>query len=160
LARRAVLSMITAAVAGCSVRPLYGSAFGPGDEPPRRIALTPMPGRDGFIFREAMRRRFVLDADAPMVLTVDLALAQRGVALTRVGDTTRLNIDGTARFTLATADGGAPPLTGEVRTFIGYSTLASPYATRVARDAAEERAIRDLAERIFTQIAVQGDSAT
>lgn len=155
LARRAVLATSVSLLCGCAVRPLYGPTTAAEGAPPRSLALTTPSGRDGYLFREAMRRRFDLDADAADRLMVELQIEEVGVALTRAGDTTRFNIDGLAFYTLTSAEDGEASLTGRVRSFSGYSTLASPYATRVARDAATERVISDLAERVFAAIAVR-----
>jgi LPS-assembly lipoprotein len=145
--------------ASCTVRPLYGPVEEGATDPPRLIALSPIGGRNGYLFREALRRRFTLDDTASARLQVDLDIEQRGLAITRVGDTTRFNIDGTARFVL-TRDGETEPMTGVLRSISGYDTLESPYATRVARDAAEARVINDLAERLFAQIALRSARRT
>jgi LPS-assembly lipoprotein len=155
LDRRTLLAGLLCMAGGCTLRPLYGPTATAPDAPPRRVALTAISGREGFLFREALRRRFELDDSAPDRLEVDLDIRQRGIAITTLGDTTRFNIDGTARFVF-TRTGDQPPLTGTVRSISGYDTLESPYATRVARDAAEERVIGDLAERLFARIALQG----
>jgi LPS-assembly lipoprotein len=157
--RRSLLLAMGVMASGCTLRPLYGPAATDAAGPPRRVALAPMSGRQGYLFREALRRRFALDQEAPSVLTVALDVRERGVAITTLGDTTRFNIDGTAQFVLVVPGDDTEPLTGTVRSFSGYSTLASPYATRVAREAAEERVIGDLAERVFAQIAVRGPTA-
>lgn len=153
--RRAALLGLLAAVGGCTLRPLYGPQPGGAAPGRERLALQPLPGREGYIFREALARRFVLDPGAPLVLTVNLSLRQIGLAISRQGDVSRVNIEGTARFALVDRDGGAPPIEGSVRSISGTSTLASAYATRVAREAAEERVLTDLAERVFAQIAVR-----
>ena len=159
--RRALLLGAVAALAGCTVRPLYGPASAGGGGVAREsVALQPLPGRDGYVFREALARRFELEPTAPLLLTVDLSLRQIGLSISREGDTGRFNVEGTARFALVDRRGGVAPLEGTVRSVSGYSTLASAYATRVAREAAEERVLSDLAERLFAQIAVRRSAAT
>jgi LPS-assembly lipoprotein len=158
--RRALLLGALAATAGCTLRPLYGPQGATGTAAREALALGPLSGRNGYVFREAIGRRFLLDPGAPLVLTVDLAVRQTGLAISREGDIGRFNIEGTARFALRDRQGEAPLLEGSVRSISGYSTLASAYATRVAREAAEERVLTDLAERVFAQIAVRRSAAS
>ena len=159
--RRLLLLGGVAALAGCTLRPLYGPASAGGREAAQEaVALNPLSGRDGYVFREALARRFRLDPTAPLVLTVDLSLRQIGLSISRQGDIGRFNVEGTARFALVDRRGGVAPLEGTVRSVSGYSTLASAYATRVAREAAEERVLQDLAERMFAQIAVRRSASS
>jgi LPS-assembly lipoprotein len=151
--RRALLLALAASAGACTLRPLYGPASGGASAAPKRIALSSGGGRPGYLLREAMRRRFTLDDSAPDRLNVDVQISSRDLAVTTQGDTTRINLDGTARFTL-TREGSPEPVSGAVRSVAGYDTLGSPYAARVARDAAEERVIHDLADRLFAQIAL------
>lgn len=153
--RRALLLAAVATTAGCTLQPLYGRSGATGTVERDRIALEALPGRDGYIFREAIGRRFILDTAAPTALRVDLSLRQTGLAISREGEIGRFNIEGTARFVLRERGGDGDTLEGSVRSISGYSTLASAYATRVAREAAEERVLTDLAERVFAQIAVR-----
>lgn len=157
--RVAIFLLVVSSSIACTVRPLYGPNEHEQTSPPQHIALGAIGGRDGYLFREALRQRFTLDDTAPARLQVDLNIQRRGLAITRLGDTTRFNIDGTVRFAL-TRDGQTEPLTGSIRSISGYDTLESPYATRVARDAAEARVIHDLAERLFAQIVLRSAQGT
>ena len=152
--RNAVFILLASTGASCTVRPLYSPAEDDSTDTPRRVALGSLEGRNGYLLREALRHRFDLDDTVNTRLEFKLNIDQRGLAITRLGDTTRFNIDGTARFVL-TRDGETEPVTGAVRSISGYDTLESPYATRVARDAAEARVINDLADRLFAQIALR-----
>jgi LPS-assembly lipoprotein len=155
--RRALLAGAVAALAGCTLRPLYGTA--PTGEAQRRVALGGVSGREGYLFREALARRFTLDPEARDQLDVTLTLNTVGLAISRVGDITRVNVEGLARYRLTDRQGERPPLEGTVRAISGYSTLASAYATRVAADDAVERVSAELAERVFTQVAVRSAAA-
>lgn len=139
---------------GCRIEPLYMRGEGP-DAVPRAVDLAFIPGRRGDVFRRALARRIRLTPEARHGLTVELAIAERGLAITRAGDVTRYNLDGTARFALDDRTGAAPPLEGQVRAVVGYSALVSPFATRVAEEDAEERVLTALADRVFAQIAVR-----
>ena len=154
--RRRLLAALAGLLAGgCSVRPLYVETGGADGAARQAVALGPLSGREGYVFREALERRFTLDPEARHLLEVTIALRPLGLAITRVGDVTRYNVEGTARYVLTDRRGETPPLEGTVRSVSGYSTLASAYATRVARDDAEARVLADLAERVFTQVAVR-----
>lgn len=155
--RRALLAAAVAALAGCTVRPLYGPAA--GAEAPRRVALGGVGGREGYLFREALARRFALDPEARDQLDVTLSLNTVGLAISRIGDITRVNVEGFARYRLTDRAGERAPIEGTVRAVSGYSTLASAYATRVAADDAVARVAAELAERVFTQVAVRSAAA-
>lgn len=138
---------------GCRVEPLYGRDDQP-DAVPRAVDLAFIPGRRGDVFRRALGRRIRLTPEARHGLTVDLAIAERGLAITRAGDVTRYNLDGTASFVLDDRTGEAAPVEGQVRAVVGYSALLSPFATRVAQEDAETRVLAALADRVFARIAV------
>lgn len=158
--RRGLLLGAAAALAGCTLRPLYGPTGAEGGSALGALALGPLSGRNGYLFREAMARRFDLDSAAPLLLTVDLSLRQTGLIISREGDINRVNVQGTARFILRDRSVDEQPVEGTVRSVSSFSTLASPYATRVAREAAEARVVADLAERVFAQIALRRGSVT
>ena len=66
---------------------------------------------------------------------------------------TRFDVIGRADFTLRERAGGAARLEGVARSVSAYSTLATPYATRIAAQDASRRVAEDLAERVFAQLA-------
>lgn len=154
--RRQALVLLAAVLGtGCTVRPLYVETGGSDGAAKPVVALASLSGRNGYLFREALGRRVTIDSEARHQLDVAVGLRQLGLAITRVGDVTRYNVEGTARFVLTDRQGAEAPLEGTVRSVSGYSTLASAYATRVARDDAEARVLGDLAERVFAEIAVR-----
>lgn len=158
-ARRRALRLLAAAACGglagaCGFRPLYGEQDGAAGSLRGEVAVSGADGRLGFHFRDRLRRR--LDdprPDAAFTLEVALSLRDEGLAITRQDDVTRISLFGEARWRLARGRDGAEMAAGAVTSSSGYSTLASPYATRIARRDAERRVAEDLAERVFARLA-------
>jgi len=158
-ARRRALRLIAGAAAagglsGCGFQPLYGEQGGAAGALRGEVAVSGADGRLGFQFRDRLRRR--LDdprPEAAFTLTVALSLSDEGLAITRQDDVTRFSVTGEARWRLARGRDGAEIAAGAVASSSGYSTLASPYATRIARRDAERRVAEDLAERVFARLA-------
>jgi len=158
-ARRRALRLIAGAAAagglsGCGFQPLYGEQGGAAGALRGEVAVSGADGRLGFQFRDRLRRR--LDdprPEAAFTLAVALSLSDEGLAITRQDDVTRFSVTGEARWRLVRGRDGAEIAQGVVTSSSGYSTLASPYATRIARRDAERRVAEDLAERVFARLA-------
>lgn len=151
--RRALALLAGGLLAGCGFQPLYGEQGGVAGGLRGEVAVSGADGRLGYHFRNRLRRR--LDdprPDAAFTLTVALSVSDEGLAITRQDDVTRISVTGEARWRLARR-GDGEEAEGVVRSTSGYSTLASPYATRIARRDAERRVAEDLAERVFARLA-------
>jgi LPS-assembly lipoprotein len=158
LARRGALALLLLA-GGCGFRPLYapdergGALWG-------QVRLEGVEGREGYHFRQALRRRLGEPAaDADYTLTVSLSFDERGIAITPTDDITRIDVLGEARYALTPAGAEAPAMQGVARSVSAYNTLANPYATRVAADDAVRRVAEDLATRVFLRIAAEDGAA-
>ncbi len=157
--RRRALALLAGAAtagltAGCGFQPLYGEQNGAAGALRGEVAVGGADGRLGYHFRERLRRR--LDdprPDAGFTLEVALSLSDEGLAITRQDDVTRFSVTGEARWRLVRQSDGGAAAEGVARSTSGYSTLASPYATRIARRDAERRIAEDLAERVFARLA-------
>ncbi|MFN3613019.1 MAG: LPS assembly lipoprotein LptE [Rubrimonas sp.] len=148
--RRALLLGATA-VAGCGFRPLHGAGTGLRG----RVTLDGPQGRNGFAFREQMRRNLGDPApDAPYRLITTLSYEEEGVAISRRDDITRYDVTATAQYRLVRAADGVEIDAGAVRAVSAYSTTAAPYATRIAERDTETRLAANLADRVHARISV------
>jgi len=160
--RRAVLAalMLAPALAGCGYQPLYGTAFVGADgavaEKLRAVDIGLIPGRVGqevrneLIFKETGGRE-------PLPPKYHLEIAVReSVQATLVniqgsasGDIYQLNAD----FKLINSADQKVLLTSRAWTQAQYQQEVSTYANVRARRDAEDRAAREVADSIRTQVA-------
>ena len=144
-------------LSGCGFAPLYGDGT-PAAALHGQIAVAPLDGTPGFALHERLTERLG-DATVPRWrLVTSLDIASSGAALTQENVTTRFDVTGTADFTLAPAAGGPPVLTGSVRAVTSYSAPASEtssaFASEIARQDAQDRVARALADKIVLRLAV------
>lgn len=85
-------------------------------------------------------------------LAYALETRRRPVGITPGGLTTRVQIEGLARFTLIAAATGAELLSGRVEGFTAYSTTGSAVAALAAAEAAEARLMRILADQVVGRL--------
>ena len=151
--RRALAALAaTVATAGCGFRPVYGSGSGRAFE--RRIRVAEPPGRRGYFYARALRRRLgEAGPDATLTLETRLSFAERATAITVEDDVTRFDILGAAAWRLSERGDAAAIAEGEAEAATAYNTLARPYATRTAERDAERRLAEELAARVFLELA-------
>lgn len=154
--RRAVLlglgAGLGAALAGCGYRPLL--APGDGGLAAVSLKLDAPGGRNGYAFRERWRRLAGAPKPSPAFrIEAGFTLSETGLAITDDEKTTRYDVVGDLRFSLYRAGEAEPVERGTLRAISAYSTLARPYATRIARRDVERRVARELAERLFVRLA-------
>lgn len=141
----------------CGFHPLYGGAgSGPGGAL-ASIAVEPIPERVGYELRNNLID--LLNAKAsPQGAAYRLKITYReesvGVAIRPNASITRYNYTLIAHYDLFPAGSTTPEKSGDVRSLTAYNVASSPYATvTVSRDA-DNRAVRDVAERVRTELAV------
>ncbi|WP_175478965.1 LPS assembly lipoprotein LptE [Rubrimonas cliftonensis] len=151
--RRALIASVVALSLGpsCGFTPLHGEA---SEGLRGRVALENSRSRVDFAYRERLGRRLgEASGDAEYTLSTEIAIEEIGLAITPDDATTRYDVTGRARYVLRRRGDGAEIAKGEARSATAYSTLASPYATRIAERDARRRVAVDLADRVFTQLA-------
>lgn len=158
LARRGVvLGLAAGMLFGCGFQPLYAPGA-PATAMLGEIEVAVIEGEPGFAMRERLTERLGPAHAAEYRLVATLDLKRTGVALTQQDYTTRYNVTGISEFQLVPVGGGAPVLTGEVRSFTGYSApdseTASAFASASAERDAELRLARTLADEIIMRLAV------
>lgn len=150
ISRRLFAAGALLGLGACGFRPLHqggGGSF--------HVALSGESGRLGRHFRESWRRLAGETGDAPLwLLEVDLAFSDREVAISDDDNVTRYDVIGKVGYKLVRAqDEERTADEGVISAESAYSTLGTPYATRVARRDVEKRVAQELAERLFATLA-------
>ena len=147
------------ALSGCGFRPLYGDpeGFGPVADELASIDVGVIADRPGQLLRTFLIQRLNPNgrpADPAYTLQVGLEERTTNLGIQRDDTATRSNLRIEAVYTLtSTADGQAVYLnTTEVIT--SYNILNDQFATVVAERSAQEGALRELSERIRTDLAL------
>jgi LPS-assembly lipoprotein len=161
--RRRVLSLVAASpllVAGCGFEPLYGTGS-PAGGMEGRVEVAAIDGDAGFTMRERLTERLGEDGQPTHRLTVDLALRQVESGITQQSEIVTYSVIATADIRLAPLAGGPPVLVERLTQQTAYtapvSSTSFAYASRVARQDAERRLARTLADRIVMRLAVTAE---
>jgi len=159
-AARLLLGAATAVVvAGCGFQPLYGPGTRNAEvtESLASVQVEPLRDRAGQQMHNFLRDR--LNPHGQPVspnyrLQVQLTEKLRELGVRRDETATRANLRMDADFTLLSADGQTPLLTGRSSSTSSYDILTNPFATTVSEDTARERALREVADDIQTRLAL------
>lgn len=150
--RRAALFALLALPA-CGFRPLYGPEGGArgliGS-----IALDPVPGRLGFLFRQSFEAEAGVARTPRYRLAVTIEIEEESRAIAQDAAITRFNLTALGRFALTPVGTAEPVFDGQARAFTAYNATAAPFPTRVAKRDAERRITEELARRILSGISV------
>jgi LPS-assembly lipoprotein len=155
----ALAGLALLALAGCGFEPLYAekdNGGGPMREMSRIKVLT-ISERTGQILRNNILERINIRGQPTQpayLLDVRLHTRTQGAAVRRDESYSRRNYYASARYYLLSPDGKTIYNRGEVRSFTSFNIFQSRYATNAAQDDAQERAMRDLAEKIRTSLAL------
>lgn len=147
---RRVLLLGLFGLAGCGFTPIYGSGT------VQRGAFSFEADKTVIGFRLAGRlaERLGATQSPKYVIKTTIRTSQRAAAITEEGDTSRLNIIGTATWSLIDIAAGTQAATGEVQSFTSYAATGSTVATQTARDDAGDRLAVILADLIVTRVLV------
>lgn len=154
LRRSALLGLV--ALGGCGFAPIYGD----GEALRGQFAFETSESVAGFYLRGRLEERLGVGADPRFRLTVTQSNSVQTAAITSDGDITRLNIIGTAKWTLSDALTGTQVEAGEVQTFTGYAATGSTTATQAAADDANRRLSVSLADMIVTRLLALSQTLT
>ena len=148
---------------GCGFHPLYGDAGG-GAVEPRMRAIFVEPVSDlsvantGYDLRNAMIDTLDSNNDAALYrLKMTFSETTQGIALQTNASITRYNDTLTVNYELTDATSGAVLTKGVETGLSGYNVVSSPYASLVAQQDADRRAVKDIAERIRIDLGVWFD---
>jgi LPS-assembly lipoprotein len=145
--------------AGCNLRPLHARRE-TGDVNTALAAITVETPRSslGRLMREELEVALnPAGVTAPAVYTVDVQLERFSDALAIQLDdtTTRYNLIISARYQLRRRVDNAVVYRSAARRVASYNVVRAPYATLVAEQDAERRAVAELAQEIRTRLAIQ-----
>ena len=148
--RRAALAAL-AALAGCGFAP----ALAPGWR--GRVAVEAPDTRAGFALRGRLLDRLgAPGGDAPYRLRVALAVEPEVAAVDPAQITTRLRLEGAARYVLREAATGRERLAGTARAFAAYDATGTSVSLGASARDAEERLATILADRITARLLAAG----
>lgn len=155
--RRLLLAWLLG-LGGCGLQPIYGR-----DEAQKvlpvlaSIDVTQLYGRRGQYLRG-----YLLDelnptgTQRPLDYQLDLVLSEESNALAIQLDNTptRVNLALGAVFTLRRRSDGAVVFDSAVRRIVSYNVRSDPYTTLITEQDAEQRAAREVARQIRTQLSL------
>lgn len=160
--RRLVLRGLAAAglaslTAACGYQPLYGGGRRGGKVTSElaKVYVPPIAERYGQIMRNEMEQSIAAAGqNQPKLYTlaVRVTRSSSSLGIQKDATATRANIAITASYTLTKGD--AVVFRGNETSLASYNILYDQYATLVSEENAEERAARDLAERIIQRVSL------
>lgn len=158
--RRIVLAgLASAGLSACGFTPAYGPAGGAG-RLQGQVGVNAPATRAGFLILQRLEERLGRGDGGPLVLNVRVETDESFVGVTEGDETTRVQLFGTADWTLQRAgDGpGTRVATGKSQNFTGYSTTGSTVATQAAARDALERLMTILADQIVEELLIDADT--
>jgi len=148
--RRSVL--LGALVLGaCGFTPVYGPG-GPADGLRGRIAYDEPFDRAGFDFVRQLEERLGLPTSPSWRLSASIRRSQERIAVTSEGVANRFQILGSVDYALREIGSNRTVTSGSVENFVSYSATRTAVATRAARDDAEARLMRILADQVAAEL--------
>ncbi|GGC29491.1 hypothetical protein GCM10011371_16290 [Novosphingobium marinum] len=149
---------IAFALSGCGLKPMY--AGGGSGEVARGLAavdVAAIPGRSGWLVRNALRDRLGAAGDATARYRLDVRLDDtlEGFALLSDDTIGRERRALRARYQLVDLADGTIVLDATAGSDAGIDVVSSEYATIAAEQTALENLARDVADRIVTQVALE-----
>jgi len=142
---------------GCGLQPMY--AGGSSAAVARGLAgvdVPPIPGRAGWLLRNALVERFEAGSDASPAYRLDVRIDDTLQALGVLNDDTvsRERRILRTRYQLVDLESGEILLDATAGSDAGIDVVSSEYATIAAEQTALENLSKEVAERMVTQIAL------
>jgi LPS-assembly lipoprotein len=142
---------------GCGFAPMYGEGA-PARQMTGRVEIGVIEGAAGFAMRERLTERLGEAADPTHRLAVDLELRTVASGITRRNDIVTYSVIGTTSFRLIPLGTTEPVLRDRLTAQTAYtapvSKTSTAFASEAARQDAELRLARLLADRVVMRIAV------
>lgn len=153
-----ILLVATLAVSACGFRPLYAGHGSEGSISGQSIAVDNIPGRSGYMLRQALLRDLAIGlpgVESGAVLTVTLDERVERATLLPDGAVSRSYYTATGDYVLQTIDG---PIIGNAESQVPFAATQSPYTDVSAQSYAAERAMEELARTIVDRLRIQVQS--
>ncbi|MGP9790595.1 LPS assembly lipoprotein LptE [Roseinatronobacter sp. NSM] len=150
--RRQVLGMLAVLpLAACGFTPAYAPG-GAGLALRGQVRAADPTDSRGFDFVAALEERLGRPASPRYDLDYDISLSERGSARVAGVGETRISVIGTVRYALTDRASGETVSSGSIRNFTNYSTTSTQLASLRAREDAERRLMRILADQVATRL--------
>jgi LPS-assembly lipoprotein len=155
-----MLAFVAGSQTACGFKPLYGIDKSGVSDPQGDLAsvrVNPIPDRLGQLVRNQLADYLSPHGSGKQKrygLNVELSLSSEGTALAQDESATRYNLTMTAAFNLVDLGTNKKVFVGQARSISVYNVITSEYATLIARQDAERRAARDVAEELRTRLGV------
>jgi len=160
LSRRLLLAGAAAlTLSACGFQPLYGNSeqFGPVAGELALIDVGVIANRSGQLLRTFLIQRLNPDgrpANPAYTLEVGLDETIRNLGIQRDDTATRSNLTIVATYTLTSAADGQAVYLNTAQVVTSFNILDDQYATVVAERSAQEGALRELSDRIRTDLSL------
>lgn len=155
---RAILaSAMLLALSACGLQPMYaGGASGEVARGLAAVEVPPIPGRAGWLVRNALTERLGAAGDTAPRYRLDVRLDDRLEGLGVLSDDTigRERRTLRARYQLVDTASGEILLDATAGADAGIDVVSSEYATIAAEQTALENLAREVAARIVTQLSL------
>lgn len=145
------------ALAACGLQPMYAGGGNAGiAQQMAAIEVPPIPGREGWLVRNALTERLGAAGEAAPLYRLDVRLDDSLEALGVLNDDTisRERRILRARYQLVSLATGDILLDATAGSDAGIDVVSSEYATIAAEQAALENLAREVADRMATRIAL------
>ena len=155
-ARASAAGLALLVLSGCGFRPLYAEHSPGGGIAAElaQVAVGRIPERSGQLLRQFLTEELAPDGPRKPAhdLLIQLTETFVGTAISKDATATRTNISFTASFRLVDRTDSKLRLEGRERAVASYDSVASEYATEVARRDARRRSIEVLGTRIVRRL--------
>lgn len=155
--RIVLIALAALALTGCGLRPLYGGGgSGAAARSLRAIEVQPIPGRAGWLMRNALVKRLGGEAEGNAAFRLDVELDDNITGFGIRGDsaTTRERRTLRARYRLVDLSSGAVVLDATAGSDAGIDVVSSQYATIAAEQTALERLSDVVADQMVGRLAL------
>ncbi len=154
--RGAFLFLLACALSACALRPLYGGgASGEVATTLRQVAVSPIPGREGWLVYNKLKERLGEPGASPLYrLEVELDDEVIGLGIRGDRAVTRERRTLRARYRLVTVANGEVLLDATAGSDAGIDVVSSEYATIAAEQTAAERLAEVVADQIAARLAL------
>ena len=152
-----VLLSLALAISACGLQPMYGGGRSAGvAQGLAAVEVAPMPGRAGWLMRNALEDRLGVAGNAGARYRLDVRLDDSLEALGVLNDDTisRERRVLRARYQLVDTASGEILLDATSGADAGIDVVSSEYATISAEQTALENLSQELADRIVTQLSL------
>ena len=160
VASLALLAVLGGGLSACALHPLYpGGGSGAVAQSLSSISVSPIPGRDGWLMREALTARMGAGTNARYRLDVRLDDRLEGLGLLSNNTVGRERRTLRARYQLIDVASGEILLDASAGSDAGVNVVSSDYATVAAEQTALENLSRTVADAIVAQVAARLNAA-